>query len=122
MLELYHYGDSLCSMKVRFGLFEKGVEFKSRYVDLLNWEHLTDKYKKLNPNAVVPTIVHPSTSRPAWPAQSVPEAAKLTVPNQSNVRSTPCGLDREGYLVKPSLCGGDDSFIFTELLVLLEKA
>ncbi|MAV88640.1 MAG: hypothetical protein CMM67_10405 [Rhodospirillaceae bacterium] len=58
MLELYHYGDSLCSMKVRFCLFEKGVEFKSRYVDLLNWEHLTDKYKKLNPNAVVPTIVH----------------------------------------------------------------
>ena len=58
MLELYHYGDSLCSMKVRFCLYEKGVKFTSRYVDLLNWEHLTDAYKKLNPNSVVPTIVH----------------------------------------------------------------
>ena len=58
MLELYHYGDSLCSMKTRFCLFEKGVEFESHFVDLLNWENLTEDYKKLNPNAVVPTIVH----------------------------------------------------------------
>ena len=62
MLELYHYGDSLCSMKVRFCLYEKGVKFTSRYVDLLNWEHLTDAYKKLNPNSVVPTIVHDSNT------------------------------------------------------------
>ena len=58
MLELYHYGDSLCSMKVRFCLHEKVVEYTFRYVDLLNWEHLTDTYKKLNPNSMVPTIVH----------------------------------------------------------------
>ncbi len=58
MLELYHYGDSLCSMKARFCLLEKGVEFDSHFVDLMKWEHLTEGYKKLNPNAVVPTIVH----------------------------------------------------------------
>ncbi|MFP6710211.1 MAG: glutathione S-transferase family protein [Rhodospirillales bacterium] len=58
MLELYHYGDSLCSMKTRFCLLEKGVEYESHFVDLLQWEHLTEEYKKLNPNSVVPTIVH----------------------------------------------------------------
>ena len=58
MLELYHYGDSLCSMKARLCLLEKGVDFKSRFVDLMKWEHLTDEYKSLNPNSVVPTIVH----------------------------------------------------------------
>ena len=58
MLELYHYGDSLCSMKTRLCLLEKGVTFESHFIDLMNWEHLTDSYKKLNPNSVVPTIVH----------------------------------------------------------------
>ena len=58
MLDLYHYGDSLCSMKTRFCLLEKGVAFESHFIDLLKWEHLTEKYKKLNPNSVVPTIVH----------------------------------------------------------------
>ena len=58
MLELYHYGDSLCSMKARFCLLEKGVAYESHFVDLMKWEHLTEDYKKLNPNAVVPTIVH----------------------------------------------------------------
>jgi len=61
MLELYHYGDSLCSMKTRFCLIEKGVVFQSHFIDLLKWEHLTEDYKKLNPNSVVPTIVHDGT-------------------------------------------------------------
>ena len=61
MLKLYHYGDSLCSMKTRLCLLEKEVEFESHFVDLMNWEHLTDSYKKLNPNSVVPTIVHDGT-------------------------------------------------------------
>ena len=61
MLELYHYGDSLCSMKARLCLFEKGVKFTSHFVDLMHWEHLTDEYRKLNPNSVVPTIVHNGT-------------------------------------------------------------
>ena len=62
MLELYHYGDSLCSMKVRLCLIEKGVEYNSKFVDLMKFENLTEDYKKLNPNAVVPTIVHDGTA------------------------------------------------------------
>ena len=61
MLELYHYADSLCSMKVRLCMIEKGVDYESRFVDLMKFENLTEDYKKLNPNAVVPTIVHNGT-------------------------------------------------------------
>ena len=59
MLELYHYGDSLCSMKVRFAS-SKGMDYKSKFVDLMKFENLKD-YKS-NPNAVVPTIVHDGTA------------------------------------------------------------
>ena len=34
------------------------MPFESQFVDLLNWEQLTEEYKALNPNSVVPTIVH----------------------------------------------------------------
>jgi hypothetical protein len=35
MLELYHYGFSTCSQKVRLVLAEKGLDFVSHEVDLL---------------------------------------------------------------------------------------
>ena len=57
-LELYHYAISTCSQKVRLVLAEKGLEFESHTVDLLaGGQHAVD-YVKLNPNHVVPTLVH----------------------------------------------------------------
>ncbi len=58
MLELYHDWDSVCSFKVRAGLYIKNVEWTSRRVDLIAFEHLQPQYLKLNPNGVVPTLVH----------------------------------------------------------------
>ena len=58
MLKLYHYGDSLCSIKARLVLEEKGVAYESRFVDLMKFENLKPEYLKLNPNGVVPTIDH----------------------------------------------------------------
>ena len=58
MLELYHDWRSFCSLKVRLCLAEKGLEWESRYVDLMKLEHTTPEYLKLNPNGVVPTLVH----------------------------------------------------------------
>lgn len=58
MLKLYHAHHSTCSQKVRIALAEKGVPFESRLVDLANNEHLEPEYLKLNPNGVVPTLVH----------------------------------------------------------------
>ena len=58
MLELYHGGLTTCSKQVRHCLREKGLEYKSHYVELWRYENLSPSYLKLNPNGVVPTLVH----------------------------------------------------------------
>jgi glutathione S-transferase len=61
MLELYHSGLTTCSKQVRHCLREKGLPYKSRYVELWRYENLSPAYLKLNPNGVVPTLVHDGT-------------------------------------------------------------
>ena len=61
MLELYHSGLTTCSKQVRHCLREKGLTYKSRYVELWRYENLSPDYLKLNPNGVVPTLVHDGT-------------------------------------------------------------
>ena len=58
MLELYHSGLTTCSKQVRHCLREKGLTYESRYVELWRYENLSPAYLKLNPNGVVPTLVH----------------------------------------------------------------
>jgi len=58
MLELYHAHPSTCSQKVRLCLAEKGLDYTSRPVNLRTNENLTPAYLALNPNGVVPTLVH----------------------------------------------------------------
>ncbi len=58
MIELYHFGFSTCSQKVRLVLAEKGVAFESREVNLMAGEQHAPDYVKLNPKHVVPTLVH----------------------------------------------------------------
>jgi glutathione S-transferase len=58
MIELYHFWSSVCSVKVRMCLEEKGVEWTSRYVDLFQFDQMKPAYLALNPDGVVPTLVH----------------------------------------------------------------
>ena len=58
MIELYHFGFSTCSQKVRLVLAGKGVEFASHEVDLMAGEQHAPEYVKLNAKHVVPTLVH----------------------------------------------------------------
>ena len=58
MLELYHYGNSVCSQKVRMTLFEKDLEWHSREVNPFTSEQYDPAYLKLNPKGYVPTLVH----------------------------------------------------------------
>ena len=58
MLKLYHHGSSVCAAKVRLALAEKGIKWDGHYLDILAGEHHNPKYLKLNPKAVVPTLVH----------------------------------------------------------------
>jgi glutathione S-transferase len=58
MIARYHNAASTCSQKVRLVLAEKGLEYESRDVDLIGGGQHDPEYVKLNPNHVVPTIVH----------------------------------------------------------------
>jgi glutathione S-transferase len=58
MIELYHAPQSTCSQKVRICLAEKGLDWIDRRVNLGKNENLTPEYLALNPNGVVPTLVH----------------------------------------------------------------
>jgi len=58
VFELYHHGSSVCAAKVRFALAEKHVEWQGHYLDILKGDQFRPEYLKLNPKAVVPTLVH----------------------------------------------------------------
>lgn len=58
MIELYHNGMSTCSQKVRITLAEKGQPFTSHHFNLRAGDQHKPDYLKLNPNGVVPTIIH----------------------------------------------------------------
>jgi glutathione S-transferase len=57
VLELYHSVNSVCAQKVRVAMAEKGLEYKEHLMTLRG-DQFDDAYMKLNPNAVVPTLIH----------------------------------------------------------------
>jgi glutathione S-transferase len=57
VLALYHNDMSSCAQKVRLCLAEKGLEWENRHLNLRAGEHQQDWYVKLNPRAVVPTLI-----------------------------------------------------------------
>ncbi len=57
-LVLYHAWMSSASRRVRFCLEEKGLPYVGIFVRLLKNEQNTPQYLALNPNGVVPTLLH----------------------------------------------------------------
>ena len=57
MIELYHSVNSVCAQKVRVALAEKGLDYRERLMTLRG-DQFDPEYMKLNPNAVVPTLIH----------------------------------------------------------------
>jgi glutathione S-transferase len=57
MLELYHSINSVCAQKVRIALAEKGLSYQERLMTL-GGDQFDPAYMRLNPNAVVPTLIH----------------------------------------------------------------
>ncbi len=55
---LYHSDMSVCAAKVRSALAEKGVAFEGVLMDLRAGDAQKPEYTRLNPNQVVPTLVH----------------------------------------------------------------
>ena len=58
MLKLYHNGNSVCSIKVRVVLAEKGLEWDGVHISLPDGEQLTPEFLKINPKGVVPVLEH----------------------------------------------------------------
>ena len=56
-LVLYHGWASSASRKTRFCLAEKGLDYESRPMDLLQFEHHQPWYKELNPSGIVPALL-----------------------------------------------------------------
>jgi glutathione S-transferase len=57
-LVLYNAAQSTCSQRVRFVLHAKGLAFEEQRLDLFAGDQLQPDYLTLNPNGLVPTLVH----------------------------------------------------------------
>lgn len=57
-VHLFHANMSNCSQRVRVALEEKLVDWTGHHIDIVRDEHTTDHYQSINPNGVVPTLVH----------------------------------------------------------------
>ena len=58
MIKLYHGTTSVCAIKVRLVLAEKNLEWDGEILNLQQGDQHRPGYLKLNPNGVIPTLVH----------------------------------------------------------------
>ena len=70
-LVLHHAWRSSASRRVRLCLEEKGLAYESHAVDLAKMEHHAPEYLKINPNGVIPTLVH--DGRPLYESGTICE-------------------------------------------------
>src|SRR5437588_11014681 len=57
-LVLFNAPQSTCSQRVRFVLQAKGLRFAERKLDLFAGDQLKPEYLAINPNGVVPSLLH----------------------------------------------------------------
>ncbi len=55
---LYNAPQSTCSQRVRYALHAKGQDFVEKKLDLFSGDQLKPEYLAINPNGVVPALVH----------------------------------------------------------------
>ena len=61
-LVLHHAWRSSASRRVRLCIEEKGLAYESHVVDLEKMEHHSPEYLKINPNGVIPALIHDGRS------------------------------------------------------------
>lgn len=59
---LYNAPQSTCSQRVRFVMHAKGQPFEEHKLNLLEGDQLKPDYLKINPNGVVPSLLHDGTA------------------------------------------------------------
>ena len=93
-IELYHTSHSTCSQKVRLTLAEKGLPERNKDwiehdVDLNKFQQLTPEYLAINPNGVVPTMVH--DGQPLIESSALLEYLDEVIPDPSLVPADSIG-------------------------------
>jgi glutathione S-transferase len=86
MLELYHGGPAANSLKALLPLNEKGVEFTSHVMNLLQFEQHEPWFVKINPSGQVPVLVHDCPRVVDWYARMMERPgvkATLAIPRPS---------------------------------------
>lgn len=56
--QLYNAPQSTCSQRVRYLLHAKGIAFEEHILDLFSGDQLKPEYLAINPNGVVPSLLH----------------------------------------------------------------
>ncbi len=56
-MKLYGHWRSLATLRVRIALYLKGLSPEVVFIDLSKGEQLTDAYRAVNPEMVLPTLV-----------------------------------------------------------------
>jgi glutathione S-transferase len=71
MIVLHHAWRSSASRRVRLCLEEKGLAYEGHVVDLAKMEHHSPEYLKINPNGVIPALIH--DGRPLYESGTICE-------------------------------------------------
>jgi glutathione S-transferase len=79
MMILHHGWRSSASRRVRLCLEEKGLAYESHVVDMAKLEHHSPEYLKINPNGVIPTLIH--DGRPLHESGTICEYLDETYPD-----------------------------------------
>jgi glutathione S-transferase len=87
MIVLHHAPRSSASRRVRLCLEEKGLSYEGHVVDMAALEHHSPTYLKINPNGVVPTMIH--DGRPLHESGTICEYLDETYPDPPLRPSSP---------------------------------
>ncbi|TRW96929.1 glutathione S-transferase family protein [Paracoccus sp. M683] len=85
-LALYNAPQSTCSQRVRFVLHAKGLGFQEHRLDLFKGDQLRPEYLAINPNGVVPSLVHDGA--PVIDSAVIMEYVEDILPSPSPLRPT----------------------------------
>ena len=79
MIILHHAWRSSASRRVRLCLEEKGIAYQGHVVDMARLEHHSPEYLTINPDGVIPTMIH--DARPLYESGTICEYLDETWPD-----------------------------------------
>ena len=103
---LYNAPQSTCSQRVRFVLNAKAIPFEEHKLNLLDGDQLKPEYLKINPNGVVPSLVHDGAN--VIDSSVIVEYLDELLPDVAPFR--PKGLVEIAHMLKGGVEDKPDSF------------